>query len=273
MQSHTVIQILKGHFGRYGIPEVVVSDRGPQFTSGEFQDFSKMWSFQHVKSSPYHHQSNGKAENAVKIIKNILIKAKEDKTDATMALLEWRNTPTEDFNSSPVQRFLGRRTRTTLPLLAEKLLPEPVSRVPDIQEKKLKKQAKYYNQSSKDLPLLNPGTVVYVQPVMGEAKWKIGKVVKEISPRSYIVQTDGRQYIRNRKFLRKATSNKINVDENMWDWKEDEDTSDDNDEAQHPEETEEEGSHDEENNHQESKEAKTSRGRVIRRPVRFQDYV
>jgi len=33
MQSNTIINILKEHFGRYGIPETLISDNGSQFTS------------------------------------------------------------------------------------------------------------------------------------------------------------------------------------------------------------------------------------------------
>ena len=107
--TNTVIDKVRGHFARYGIPNTVVSDCGPQFTSSEFKEFAKKWSFRHIKSSPYHHQSNGKAENAVKIAKSLLIKAKEDGKDPLLSLLEWRNTPTEGFNCSPAQRFYGRR--------------------------------------------------------------------------------------------------------------------------------------------------------------------
>ena len=52
-----VIQKLKPHFARYGSPEVLVSDNGPQFASAEFARFSKTWDFDHCTSSPEHHQS------------------------------------------------------------------------------------------------------------------------------------------------------------------------------------------------------------------------
>ena len=104
---------MRSHFARYGIPDIAVGDCGSQFLEKEFQQLAKHWCFKHVKSSTYHHQSNGKAENAVKIMKQLFLKAKEDNRDPQLALLElleWRNTPTEGFNSSPAQRFFGRRT-------------------------------------------------------------------------------------------------------------------------------------------------------------------
>ena len=64
--SSTVIDKTKHHFAQYGIPETVISDNGPQFHSHEYTVFSKNWDFVHITSFPYHSQSNGKAESAVK---------------------------------------------------------------------------------------------------------------------------------------------------------------------------------------------------------------
>ena len=35
----TTIEVLKGHFARYGIPDELISDNGPQFSSKEFAKF------------------------------------------------------------------------------------------------------------------------------------------------------------------------------------------------------------------------------------------
>lgn len=203
--ASTVIKKIRSHFARYGIPDTVVSDCGTQFTASEFQKFAKRWSFKHVMSSPHHHQSNGKAENAVKIAKHLLMKAKEDDRDPQLALLEWRNTPTEGFESSPAQRFLGRRTRSQLPTTENLLKPKIIENVPDIQSRKLEKQAKYYNRSTKALKNLDPGEIIRLQPDPGQKEWRKGKVVEELSPRKYKIEVNGKFYIRNRKFLRKTT--------------------------------------------------------------------
>ena len=73
------------------IPEIVISDNGPQFGSEAYRQFAQDFQFEHITSSPYFPQSNGEAERAVGTIKNLLKK----KDDPYLALLAYRATPLE----------------------------------------------------------------------------------------------------------------------------------------------------------------------------------
>lgn len=97
-KSSTVIRKLKAHFARQGIPDVVISDNGPQYTSVEFKKFSLKWEFTHITSSPAYPQSNGKAESAVKTAKRLMKKA-------CLSMIDHRNTPTQGLNASPAQKL------------------------------------------------------------------------------------------------------------------------------------------------------------------------
>ena len=121
--SSTIITMTKCRFGWYGLPEKVISDNGAQFCSQEYSKFAKDWNFTYVTSLPYHNQSNGKAESAVKIAKLLLKKVKRDGTDIYLSILNWRNTPTDASDYSLFQKLHSRRTRTTLPTANELLLP------------------------------------------------------------------------------------------------------------------------------------------------------
>ena len=108
-----VIYVLKQHFARYGVPSVVFSDGA--FVCQEFQKFADSYEFEHHTSSPRFPSSNGKSENAVKTAKKLMTKALESGSDPFLALLEWRNCPSEQLSQSPVQLLMGRRTRTPFP--------------------------------------------------------------------------------------------------------------------------------------------------------------
>lgn len=112
LTADTVITHCKVQFARYGQPDQVITDNGPQFACEPFRSFARQWGFVHVTSSPQHPQSNGKAESAVKIVKSLCKRAKLDGSDPWLAILHWRNMPTEGLDSSPAQRLMSRRLRT-----------------------------------------------------------------------------------------------------------------------------------------------------------------
>ena len=90
-----VTRFLKDQFARHGIPEIVFSDNGPPFVLKDFKYFMKTWEISHHTSSPRYSQSNGRVENLVKVVKNLMSKAIEDHQDPFLALLDWRNIPSE----------------------------------------------------------------------------------------------------------------------------------------------------------------------------------
>ncbi|XP_060076924.1 uncharacterized protein K02A2.6-like [Ylistrum balloti] len=198
-----VINKLKAHIARQGIPDILVTDNGPPFNSREFENFTEKYDIEHVTSSPGYPQSNGKSENAVKTAKRLLGKSLHDSTDPYIALLEWRNTTTEGIGSSPAQRLLGRRAKTLLPMLSRKLEPQIVK---NTREKLMERKAKetfHYDRKSRrtDLNSLKRGDTVRIRPLRnGHTNgWTKATVEGQVDIRSYKVRTeDGRSYRRNR---------------------------------------------------------------------------
>ena len=72
--SEVTIQKLQQNFSIHGLPEQIVSDNGPAFTSHEFKEYMKQCGIHHIRSSPYHPSSNGLAERAVHTFKSSLKK-------------------------------------------------------------------------------------------------------------------------------------------------------------------------------------------------------
>ena len=52
---------MKAVFSRHGIPDLLISDNGPQYQSHEMKQYSQAYGFMHVTSSPHYPQSNGEA--------------------------------------------------------------------------------------------------------------------------------------------------------------------------------------------------------------------
>ena len=160
--------MLKMHFARHGVPDYVVSDNGPQYTSSEFRRFATTWKFKHVTTSPHYPQANGMAESAVKTCKTIMKKALLSKSDPYLGLLDHHNTPTVATGMSPCQRLFGRRAKTLLPLSEPVLKTEQV--VSDLLKRDRVKQAKYFDQHTKQLSELKSGDIVRMK-LPGKTQW------------------------------------------------------------------------------------------------------
>ena len=201
ISSQAIIYALSDMFARYGSPCVLVSDNGPQFASSEFTQFCREWGTTHRTSSPLHPQSNGKAENGVRTVKRLFQKCKEDRISEFRALLDWRNTPSEGFGTSPAQRFFGRRCRTLLPVCPALLEPQfDVTETQNEIKVQKERQKFYHDRTSKPLCSLNEGQAIRMR-LPGQVRWSPGEVVRRLSARSYLVCVRGVRYRRNRKQL------------------------------------------------------------------------
>ena len=204
MTTNTLIVKLKQIFATHGVPAIFISDNGPNLASTEFVKFSRDWDFEHVKSSPHHHQSNGRAEAAVKTMKKLMSRALAEGGDPWKALLEFRNTLTPGMNSSPTQRLMSRRTRSLLPCKPELYKPEVQKLVQENVVQRRKRAKMYYDRSAKSLPELLIGQPIRakVHPQQQHSNWVPGVVRSQIAPRSYMVEVNGRLYRRNRIHIR-----------------------------------------------------------------------
>ncbi|KAI4895080.1 hypothetical protein NFI96_006531, partial [Prochilodus magdalenae] len=120
-------------FSVFGLPQVLVSDNGPCFTSTEFETFMKQNGIRHVKSAPFHPSTNGLAEGVVQTLKVGLKKAKGDTivTKLSRFLFSSRITPHATTGVSPAELLMSRNLRSTFDLL-----------IPDLQTKTRSKQLK-----------------------------------------------------------------------------------------------------------------------------------
>ncbi|XP_064122512.1 uncharacterized protein LOC135226734 [Macrobrachium nipponense] len=117
--SHIKTQ-LRRYFARWGAPEQISTDSGTNLASEEMREFFKLWGVSVRLSSAQYPQSNGRAEAAVKVGKQIIMANKGsgsnlDTDKSSLAKLQYLNTPLHGMNKSPTQMAAGRQLRDGVP--------------------------------------------------------------------------------------------------------------------------------------------------------------
>ncbi|PFX11487.1 Uncharacterized protein K02A2.6, partial [Stylophora pistillata] len=197
--SESVIKALKEIFSTHGIPDLLVSDNGPQFACKSFQLFASNYWFTHITSSPTYARANGEVERAVRTVKDILKK----NDDPYLGLLAYRTAPLQN-GLAPCALLMNRQLRTQVPTFPDNL--QPNLRLKDLAKLDAKEELYRSHQKSnhdrrykaKDLPEFQSGEKVWIRD-----QDRMGRVLAaSSSPRSYIVETDkGTQFRRNRAAL------------------------------------------------------------------------
>ena len=110
------VSALRKIFYRFGVPHTLVTDNGSQFTSSQFADFCRRNAIVHIRSPPYHPQSNGQAERFVDTFKRAFQKMKGEGTleeNIDTFLLTYRTTPNPQTPNakSPAEVMFQRKIR------------------------------------------------------------------------------------------------------------------------------------------------------------------
>ena len=185
MMSLRIVKLLKKHCARYGIPRMIVSDGGPQFTSHEFNSLVEDWGINHVTSSPMHQRASGKEESAVKIMKSLLVKTHKGGGDPYEAMLEQSNTPRQDtgciYGRCPAEMMFSRRTRSFLPSMRNSPTDPLVKEKHEARKRNVKKA---YDRKSRRLSKKDVGQSVFFQHTEGQ-NWKLRKITDVLGPNTY----------------------------------------------------------------------------------------
>ncbi|XP_045183417.2 uncharacterized protein K02A2.6-like [Mercenaria mercenaria] len=193
--SENTIDKLRSIFSYTGLPEQLVSDNGPQFTSVTFKDFVKTTGIRHTLTPPYHPSSNGQAERAVQVVKNALKARIKDNAKSVKSvslthlladfLLKYRITPHTTTGIAPCELFMNRQLRTRLSLVK----PSKDSKVKDSQMK-----MKAVHDKSTKMRTFEKGDQVAVKSTIqgGKWEWRPGVIHKVLGAVSYLVKCNNR---------------------------------------------------------------------------------
>ena len=206
-KSNDVIKHLKSLFSRFGIPEELVSDGDPLYTSLEFNRFCKTYEFNHTFSSAGYARSNGQVERKIAFVKDLIAKCEPNQLD--MALLQYRNTPLSGTLGSPASILFGRNLRTRMPMLHRNLVDERDINNRMLLEERQNVSKMYHDRTAtKQHKQFDSGDLVrYRDNLVFDKKWKEGQITKPVNTRSYeLVNSLGNVLRRNRRLLTRDSS-------------------------------------------------------------------
>ena len=117
-----VVSFLENVFARYGYPEMLRSDNGPQFVSSEFQSYLAECSIKWISTTPLWPQANGQVERTNRSVLKTLRIANSEGRNLEQALLEfvvaYKSTPHAATGMTPYALMFGREMRTKLPMFS-----------------------------------------------------------------------------------------------------------------------------------------------------------
>ncbi|XP_029139137.1 uncharacterized protein K02A2.6-like [Protobothrops mucrosquamatus] len=125
MTTARTIQELRRIFATHGLPDLMVSDNGAQFTTAEFQSFLRANMIRHATSAPFHPASNSQVERMVRTTKESLKRIVTGNWQHRLAdfLLCQCTTPCTSMGRSPAELRWGRHLITKL----DRLHPDKVA--------------------------------------------------------------------------------------------------------------------------------------------------
>ena len=119
--ARATVTALQDIFSRHGLPEIIVSDNGPQFTATEFQRLCSNNGILHRTSAACKPSPNGQDERVVQILKSAIKQSHVTNADVAAViakyLLVYQNMPHSTTGEPPSMLLMGRRLSTRLDLL------------------------------------------------------------------------------------------------------------------------------------------------------------
>ncbi|XP_055874549.1 uncharacterized protein LOC129924313 [Biomphalaria glabrata] len=122
-----ITRALSEIFSRTGLPEVILSDRGGQFTAEITKAFMDMYKIRMKFTTAYHPQSNGLCERMNSSLKQIISKIANDNPQnwdllIPAALFAYRESQQETTGFSPFEMLYGANPRGPMAALKESLM-------------------------------------------------------------------------------------------------------------------------------------------------------
>ena len=202
MTASKTVSHLRLLFAQFGLPEIVVTDNGSQFTSAEFQQFLRLNGVRHKRIAPYHAATNGQAERMVQTLKTRLTKHLLEGSQLSEShkladfLFNYRITPSSSTGQSPAELLMNRQLRSRFSLLK----PNLASDMTKYQES----QCRSHDRRVQMMEFSASETVSVKNNRGGLERWMPGVVVAKKGTLLYLVRCGGHLRYVHADHLRKA---------------------------------------------------------------------
>lgn len=203
MTASELIKHLRRVFSCFGLPELVCSDNGRTFVASETELFFSKNGIKHVTIPPYNSQSNGAAENAVKTFKNKISAALNDQRnsntdiDTIIArfLLNYRTTPHCITKVSPAELMLGRKLRTLLDQVRNRVVDPATQSATSARENMVKHQERETSKRRQCKQRFEKGEEIMVRDyrTINKKAWTEAVIERVIGATTYLCRLPTRQ--------------------------------------------------------------------------------
>jgi len=208
MTAEQIVSILKHVFARFGIPKLINTDNGSQFTSTVFREFLHGQGIQQTFSPFYAPFNNGGVERLNRFIKqNLRSHLNEGYSfqDALVAVLfAYRSTDHSLTGKSPAELMLGRHLRTPLHLIKPDKGDKKEKKALHVEVRK--KQENLYRKINKNRhapPVIKVGDWVRIlHPAVAKNKWMSSltaaqQVVKKLGSKCVLLSSGAKWHVKH----------------------------------------------------------------------------
>lgn len=185
------IRELRRIFSHHGVPEILVSDNGPQFTSSSFAEYCVTNAIIHIRTAPFYPQSNGQAERFVDTLKRSLRKGvMEASADELLErfLFDYRITPNPNApeGKSPAECLMGRKLRSVFDAM-----------LPNHPRTDTTGNHSHFSDRSKRRTFDAGDTIWALCHNNQQTSWVPAKILRRKGKVLYVISMDGRQVVRH----------------------------------------------------------------------------
>ena len=177
--------ILQHWTARYGVPQELMSDQGPEFESAVFKHICNIMGITKLRSSPYHPMGNGAVERLNRTLKSLLLAHADrdrEQWDQTLPYCMWayRANVHHSTGFTPARLVFGRELRFPIDVVLESHegVPTEAADYAEWVQESLKvtsreawehliaakaRQKRYYDRRATPVPVYHVGDLVWMR--------------------------------------------------------------------------------------------------------------